>query len=54
MKLTLLHDHALATGGFGLALAPDGKVYRVRDGHVVAHDLADHLPPRAANNTDEL
>ena len=24
MKLTLLHDHALATGAFGLAIAPDG------------------------------
>lgn len=42
MKLTLLHDHALATGGLGLAIAPDGgRAWAAcADGRVVGLDLA--------------
>lgn len=42
MKLTLLHDHPLATGALGLALAPDGSRAFVccADGRVVSLDPA--------------
>ena len=40
MKLTLLHDSALATGVFGLALAPDGgrAFAACADGRVIGID----------------
>ena len=40
MKLTLLHDSVLATGVFGLALAPDGgrAFAACADGRVVRID----------------
>lgn len=42
MKLTLLHDHALATGVLGLAIAPDGSRAwaACADGRVVGLDVA--------------
>ena len=56
MKLTLLHDHALATGVFGLALAPDGSraFAACADGRIIGLDPLSGEPAVMAGNMATL